>query len=152
MSSKEVINFLVQAQVPLENWNSERSQHPDSAQIFPDSCPLGNCGSYINDVMSQCLNYIICQITVLEKVLFETSFKLEVVYNFFIKRKFLILYGKYQKNHYKFIFSSAFPNSLSVYAYFCFSLHQYFNTILCKIIITDYICVQRINILFDHFD
>lgn len=78
----------VQALVPLENWNSEgRSQHPDSAQMFPDSCPLAYYGYYINNVMSQGLNYIICQITMLDKIL-RPFLTLELVYGFFIKEDF----------------------------------------------------------------
>lgn len=77
----------VQALVPLENWNSEgRSQHPDSAQMLPDSCPLAYYGYYINNVMSQGLNYIICQITVLDKM--RPFLTLELVYGFFIKEDF----------------------------------------------------------------
>ena len=56
--------------------------------FFPDSCPHGYYGSCINKLMSQGL---ICQMTMLDKILFETTFNsrtLERVYDFFRKRGF----------------------------------------------------------------
>lgn len=89
-NASEVICSLMQARAPLENWNSEgRSQHLDSMWIFPDSCPHGYYGSCINNFMSQ---GFICQITMLDKILFETTFNsrtLERVYDFFRKRGLL---------------------------------------------------------------
>lgn len=86
----EVTCFLMQAQAPWENWNSKGGASIwTQCGFFPDSCPHGYYASCMNNLMSQSL---ICQMTVLDKILFETTFNsrtLERVYDFFRKRGFL---------------------------------------------------------------